>query len=836
MMTRVARAVFAIAICAAGSRVWSSSPTAAQDPPADPTLILTREDEFLRGLADLGLARALDDLDRVCPVANESDPAAERLRLIARARLDVRAPSSTIEQRQQALDRLRETRTALITALATDPRVPLWLGDAAEDDLVLGFFGLDGGGQAIAGSPVAGLASRVRAPLARIHEALAEAQRFDSKTPQPSGPALAQRLEDDRLGRRPLLAAIASALGLAIARDGIDATEAAERAQAGQKLLDAIETLRARAPHRLRIETDLGEAAAAAVTPDSERGRFAAARLALSGDAVAFTLGRILAIDALVTERRGPEALATLAPLVSAEGMPTALSILCADAFVRLRVTLGRSPATETTLNPWITTLRRASPQERESLRRAILERLGGVLRDAHLEAALPRIASIALARLRGLASDDDAASLATLRDHAKADGDPEALACALASIADVELARAHWAEAAEALASFARRLPQDPSAPQAMQGAIDLELALDATTDGEREVAFERTLTLALTNYPELPTRPRTAAQLAALAGRRAARDVADSTGSASAERAAALASHASQIRGLRDAAARVGLDGGPSVDAAASAVECAAALVGTPSSEPSTAPAPPTAAQWAAWPPSLAALVARLRLELLAQRTTSGADLATDIGAIPADLAPSLDTFVSRRVRASEAALLIGDGVASRTLAARALAMADVWDTTHPRAATGPANRTDQRLRARAALLGGEFARAVDEARRLLGSDDRMPDDQRLLVEGLMGALRESATATAGGDERTRVAIELMEEARILEAAAPKGSPNWWLAHAAQIEVATRTGRISESVRARIARLRAFDPSLGGAAFKASIESVDGTPAPPN
>ncbi len=789
----------------------------------DPTAVAAREAEFLRAAADLGLERALTDLELVDPASSSKDPATERLRFIANARLQVRSHGSTTESRQRAIEQLRAARTALITALATDPRVPLWLGDAAEDEIVLAFFGLAGGPQAIAGSPVTGVVQRASEPLKHALAVIAESTAAATQAPA-AGTELSHQLSDDAAGRRPLLGAIARALELAIDRGPHDAQAAESRSLEARQLVELIRTLRDRVPHRLKVEADIGEAAAAAVAPNSESARFAAARLALAGDPVAFTLARILAVDALVSERRGQEAMQALAPILNAKGMPTSLAIIAADASARTRIALGKSATSDSTLGPWIAALKEAPQPEREPLRIAVLDRIGGVLLDAHVEGPLSPIATVALLRAKAFAGEHDAAGLAALAAIGADVRDAEAQACALGSIAEIHLKQHEWALAANAFAEFARRLPNDPASRRAMQLAVDLELVLDSSAPRAREHSLETTLLLALSHYPELPSRPRTAAHLAAVAGRRSAAQVAAAPATGTREAHMSLAGQAKHIRDLARAANEASVDPGPLTDASLHAVEAAADIIAPDRALATLAAGYPAPAQWTAWPRAMALLVAQLRLERLAKWAPVDPTLDNELTEIPSSLDQGLDEFLAVRLGLATASSSDALPRDASEHARRALVIADRWRRTHPREENQGTIAARQRLLCQLALASDDGDRAAREARTLMASTDDVARDRPMLVEALRAALPLSAE----GQSADHLTLELMEVARELERESPRGSPTWWLAQLVQLEVATRSGRGGEPVMAKLARLRAFDESLGGPDYKQALESM--------
>lgn len=160
-----------ISLCALLISGFTAQNALAQETP-DPTRAQVLEEDFLRGISDLGLARALEDLERTEPSNAAADRTTTRLRSIALSRLILTSPTTQLPDRVIAFDQLRKARTALVKAHANDPRSILWLTDAAEDEFVLGFLGIDGGVEAIAGAPVAEIVPRAIASLDRIEQQL----------------------------------------------------------------------------------------------------------------------------------------------------------------------------------------------------------------------------------------------------------------------------------------------------------------------------------------------------------------------------------------------------------------------------------------------------------------------------------------------------------------------------------------------------------------------------------------------------------------------------------------------------------------------------------------
>ena len=329
-----------ILLCALLISGFTAQNALAQEAP-DPTRAQILEEDFLRGISDLGLAHALEDLERTEPSTAAADRTTTRLRSMALSRLILTSPTTLLPDRVIAFDQLRKTRKSLIKAYANDPRSILWFTDAAEDEFVLGFLGIDGGVEAIAGAPVAEIVPRASASLDRIEQHLdsaSTAEQTIAKTAIPAGSLLTQRLEDDADGRRPMLAAAVKAFRLTIDRSTQSAEQQRDRQAKAALLLKTITQLRTQIPPRLRPEADLAEVAAASVALQSDIARFGAARVMLVGDPMLTVLTKILAAESLMNDGHGIDALKQLSTLIVTPNLPTALRLLTAEALVRSRV------------------------------------------------------------------------------------------------------------------------------------------------------------------------------------------------------------------------------------------------------------------------------------------------------------------------------------------------------------------------------------------------------------------------------------------------------------------------------------------------------------------
>ena len=827
-----------ISLCALLISGFATQNTVAQEVP-DPTRAQILEEDFLRGIADFGLARALEDLESTEPSTAATDRTTTRLRSMALSRLILTSASTQLQDRVIAFNQLRKTREALVKAHSTDPRSILWLTDAAEDEFVLGFLGIDGGVEAIAGAPVAEILPRASASLDRIErqlEFVSSAEKNIPPTAIPAGSLLAQRLEDDADGRRPLLAAAVKALRLAIDRSTKSSEQQRDRLIQAALLLKTITQLRMNIPPRLRPEADLAEVAAASVAMQSEIARYGAARVMLVGDPMLTVLTKILAAESLMNDGNGIDALKQLSALLVIPNLPTALRLLTADALVRTRVFAGKSAATEQSLSPWIMTLRASQPAERAGVRRAVLERLAGVLRGARIDTELPPLAMIAIARDNLLKDPISAADLATLSGFSNQNVDPEAQSTALEVLAEIHSSKSNWPAAADAYRRFAECAPQEPMALTSMQTALDIELALDRANPNGREENLERTLALATTRFAELPSRPSTVAQWEALKARRMIQDFLAQSTAPGADQVAALSQAAARLEDLDRAARNARLDTGSRVLATAYAARVAADFLSPSQEQAMRTEEVPSIAQWNAWTMYDAQRILRLRLERASRHgIPARSALDKELAGLPASFMTEenpmamncIVDFARRQV--DLATTLSATGNANSIIAAqRALDALEAWENLFPSIETHSTSALTEsfaRLAADAAIYENSWDSAVARSDAITSKPWATIDDFRRLTETLSSsemAANDAKNISLRDVLRTRA----MASARDLAARVAQGSREWWISQVIQMRIAQDSGRGGESVQARLARLRALDPTLGGEPFRSALE----------
>ena len=827
-----------ISLCALLISGFTAQNALAQEAP-DPTRAQILEEDFLRGISDLGLAHALEDLERTEPSTAAADRTTTRLRSMALSRLILTSPTTLLPDRVIAFDQLRKTRKSLIKAYANDPRSILWFTDAAEDEFVLGFLGIDGGVEAIAGAPVAEIVPRASASLDRIEQHLdsaSTAEQTIAKTAIPAGSLLTQRLEDDADGRRPMLAAAVKAFRLAIDRSTQSAEQQRDRQAKAELLLKTITQLRSQIPPRLRPEADLAEVAAASVAMQSDIARFGAARVMLVDDPMLTVLTKILAAESLMNDGHGIDALKQLSALLVTPNLPTALRLLTADALVRSRVFAGKSATTEQSLSPWIMTLRASQPLERAGVRRAVLERLAGVLRGVRIDTELPPLAMIAIARDNLLKNPNSPADLATLNSFSNQSIDPEAQSTALEVLAEIHSSKSDWPAAADFYRRFAECAPQEPMALTSMQTALDIELALDRANPNGREENLERTLALASTRFAELPSRPSTVAQWEALKARRMIQDFLAQSTAPSADQVAALSQAAARIEDLDRAARNARLDPGSRVSATAYAARVAADFLSPSHEQAMRTDEIPTIAVWNSWTIYDAQRILRLRLERAAyQGTPARHALDKELAGLPASFMTEenpmamtcIVDFARRQV--DLAASMSATGNANSIIAAqRALDALEAWENLFPSLETHSTSALTEsfaRLAADAAIYENSWDSAVARSDWITTKPWATIDDFRRLTEALSSA-EIAANSTKNTTLRDALRTRAMASARDLAGRVVQGSKEWWISQVIQMRIAQESGRGGESVQARLARLRALDPALGGEPYRTALE----------
>jgi hypothetical protein len=177
-----------------------------------------------------------------------------------------------------------------------------------------------------------------------------------------------------------------------------------------------------------------------------------------------------------------------------------------------------------------------------------------------------------------------------------------------------------------------------------------------------------------------------------------------------------------------------------------------------------------------------------------------------------------PGIAPAVTRERDRVELALVEGDGARARRDAENRLL---VLATALADAAPDDALLADAAIVAE--LAAGRFDAAITRAERLAertarlgpGSSPREPDPARRAMWLLAEALRTRSSNDADSDARTRAFALLRELSPI---AAAERDAIWWRAQLGQLEILSTEPSRAADIRARLNRLTAIDPSLGG------------------
>lgn len=775
--------------------------------------------------------------------AVDDGPVADRIESLRR---DARDTSLPLHARRLAAEALLDALRARAAAEASDPRVPIWLADGAEACFIT-VLPLGGDLDSVLYSlPAHEEWRRVGAAIAVMMDfaerASAAAPRVVSRLSDPGSALraddreLLDHLETVEIPRRiPLLLGISQALASLV----IDAVPEArrERGRAAvarlAPLADALDGEAFR--HALSA---LMIAAGAAGDADSLQRAYALVTEDARGDP-SWQL-RIEMLMALAQSMRGDPggAVARLRALSGGPAVPgdEDRPRRLAEFQARLLRDGGAAPG------EWLAPLRAAvaaAPRARRSAwRDAILARLtdlvaseppphgtdpllllAGALAAAREPDAAGRATTLSLEALAGLAPDDP--------------WRPPALELA----ATLEAKQGRWDESASFLLELAERFRAEPRAPEAIEQAIDLLRAVDEHAADDPTAAHadappprERlvhALEVGLAGYPDHPRRAAWRVERAVIAAEdMVARGASDEASRRSceesfAETRTALAALADP-RLARTLLARQSL---------------ALAELALRADRPDDALAALDMA-----PRDGADLPAPLTLRLRMDRALALALLDRDLLADP--------VIAASRPRLEEAMLLsmpaLLDRVAAplglaesrapdprrRAAALRAAAlMMALIDSVAPPAAPADALRT--RL-ADALRAAGAVDAALDLYDSLL---ERHPDRADLLLgaaeclSALAGAARADSEATAEDRKRLARAISIYQRLiadRELPSDPALRDELWWLCQLRQLQCHRRAGADRERIAARITRLEALDPTLGGRSLAAGFAQL--------
>lgn len=471
----------------------------------------------LQCASEQGWRELIEALARVAPPRTDAERAAfDRARL----RVDATDPRRSSQARAEAwlaLDAAHAARIAGATDTLAQRRAVV---ERATDALRIGLFAEPSTASALA----SGQPHDVAKALALLR-AIEDATR--------PGDARRDAGEIDRT--LAFLHASSQALQLGIDRADRGGAASRERRTRAAAALERVRTAREGMPASLQAAADLAECAAASAAGDADAARAAAVRIVYLGEPLPAMLGRIFVCDALAASRMGDRALTELVQVIRVDGLSLPLRILAADAYVRLRDSLGKSSLAGPTFEAYGEVVRRSAPQERWASRLAVIERLGPIAVRAADADWMPTEGLVARAhaqRIAGLVAAGD-----SLRAEL-AETSPDRVAMAAAAAMDASVRTRDPSLAADALKVLATRFPDDPQWTGCASELAMLEIAHDSANPGTRPAELAASIVLAL----ELAD-ARTPAPMLAVAKQAVdALDAARSRSLASAEAAARL------------------------------------------------------------------------------------------------------------------------------------------------------------------------------------------------------------------------------------------------------------------------------------------------------
>ena len=744
------------------------------------------DDAFLLQCAsEQGWRGLVDALERVSPPRTDDARAAF---VRARHRIDATDPRKSSRERADAWAALDAANVSRVTAALDAQSRRQAVAERATDALRIGLFADPSTASACASADPEDTAAAL-ALLRGVEDATRAGAASGGTTP------------DDRT--MAFLNVASQALQVGIDRADRGGAASRDRRTRAAALLERVRAAREGAPPALSAVADLAECAAASAAGDADSARAAAVRIVYLGEPLPAMFGRIFVCDALAESRMGDRALAELVQVIRVDGLSLPLRILAADAYVRLRDSLGKSSLAAPTFEAYGEVIRQSPAHERWSARLAVAERLGPITARAVDTSWLPPEGLIARAHAQRIAGDPSAGDV--LRAEL-AETSPDRASMAAIAALDAALRSGDSALAADALKALATRFADDPTWSGCATDLALLELAADAARPCTRPSQLKASMVLAQALSGDAPlTQVVVPAQQAieALDGA-AARSIAptDAAARLTALRAACDGIDPAALAGTRALAAMLVLDA-CAVDPAA---EAAPALLSLPEGLSEIHPADAhligsclaERARDAAGSSAAAAAAARLKA------------LASVAGATP---------DAARGARESvEAWVAAPSGLDAKT--ARGLAaVLDAAAAIDP--PTLDAMRLDVRLARRwGGLSPGAAADRSARARTAAEHAGASPDD---LLE-LADALIDEASLAQPEDQPARLA-EAMSAARLAETLSSVrtlgGRPGPrtvdWAARERMVRAARNAGRADEA-NAHIARLAALDPTLGG------------------
>ena len=753
-----------------------SAPPHARTADDDALLLQCASEQGWRGLVDA--------LERVSPPTSDGARAAfERARL----RIDATDPRKSSRERADAwaaLDAAHARRIAAATDAATRTQA---ISDRATDALRIGLFADPSSASACASGDPEDTAASL-ALLRTVEDATRPGTTGD--IPGPTDRTLA------------FLHAASQALQVGIDRADRGGAASRDRRTRAAALLTRVRAERAGIAPALSAVADLAECAAASAAGDADAARAAAVRIVYLGEPLPAMFGRIFVCDALAQSRMGDRALAELVQVIRVDGLSLPLRILAADAYVRLRDSLGKSSLASPTFEAYGEVIRRSSVQERWSARLAVVERLGPITLRAADTSWLPPEGLISRAHAQRIGGDAVAGD--ALRAEL-AETSPDRAAMAAVAALDASLRTGDDTLAADAMTALATRFDDDPTWSGCASDLALLEIAHDATHPGTRPSQLKSSIAMALALGDRGASGPliRAAQQATeALDGARA-RSIAapDAAARLQALIAACGGIDAQSMAGTRVRAAILVLD--------ACAIDPAAAAASVRPSLPQG-------------PDEMHPSDARLLGACLAERARDAA--GSPAAAVAAARLKALSAVRAAPHAARGARDVIRAWITSPSGldAKTARGLAAVLDAA---AVIDPPDLDAMRLNVQLARHWGSMspAEAADRSARARATADRS-DASRDDLLALADALLDEATLMQPQDRAAKLA-EALSVARLAESLAsrgPAGDPKGarsidWSARERMVRGVRIAGR-GDQADAHIARLSAIDPTLGG------------------
>ena len=752
---------------------------------AGPADSAARDDAaVLQCASEQGWRDLIEALHRVAPPRTDSERAAfERARL----RVDATDPRRSSKARAEAWVSLDAAHSARIAGATDAPAQRSAVVERATDALRIGLFAEPSTASALASGHPHDVAKAL-ALLSAIEEA--------------TSPGDAQGDAGETGRTLTFLHAASQALQLGIDRADRGGAASRERRTRAAAALERVRTLREGMPPSLHAVADLAECAAASAAGDADAARAAAVRIVYLGEPLPAMLGRIFVCDALAASRMGDRALTELVQVIRVDGLSLPLRILAADAYVRLRDSLGKSSLAGPTFEAYGEVVRRSAPQERWAARLAVIERLGPIAVRATDTDWMPTEGLVARAhaqRIAGLMAAGDA-----LRAEL-AETSPDRVAMAAAAAMDASVRTRDASLAADALKALATGFPDDPQWSGCATELAMLEIANDSVNPGTRPAELSASIVLALGLADA-----RTPAPMLAVAKQAVdALDAARSRSLASADAAARLSSllagcgnlDSGSLAGTRVLAAILVLDACAIDPPARSAGAQPSAPAGLSDIHPSDAALLGAClaerARDAAGSAAAAAAAARLASLSHAPSRAHAARGARDViaGWIAGSAAPDAQTARGLAAVLDAAATIDPPDLEARRLDVR---LARHWGGLSPPSAA------ERSAKARAAA---DHPGASDED--LLALADALIDEAALAPQTAQAAMLGEAMAIA------RVAESLI--AKDGERPAAVAGQIHWSARERMVRAARLAGRDAEA-QAHVARLAAIDASFGG------------------